>query len=112
MNKTRIIEKIGEISIKVYTIGKCYGMDDLTELSKELNELVEDVFSADEWETGIPMMNGTYLAQMDNKYAPYLVLDRKRGKWFINGTTQECSDWGIMAFQFIRPYEAKEKTDG
>lgn len=61
------------------------------------------------WQTGTPTEEGLYVCRMNTDYAPWLVLDWKNGKWFVNGTTQSFSDDGdVVKWQKI---EEKEDAD-
>ena len=60
-DKNKLIEKLGELSAKAYMFGRMYHIDDVTELTKDINELIAKVFEYSSWHTGTPTEEGWYL---------------------------------------------------
>ena len=59
-DKNKLIEKLGELSAKVYMFGRMYHIDEVTELTKDINELIAKVFDYSPWHTGTPTEAGDY----------------------------------------------------
>ena len=88
-----LMEKLAEISIQIFTIGRLYGIKKLENLSTELNSLFVNIAQRD-WHTGTPPENGTYVCRMKNDFAKWLVLNFKNGIWNVDGTSQSFADVG------------------
>lgn len=56
----RLIERLADISIKIFAIGVVNGIKKLEDLSAELNSLSADIAQRD-WHTGTPTEAGLYV---------------------------------------------------
>ena len=111
-----LIEKLAEISIRVFIWGKTKGIQDLEEISADLNSLASDI-AEKEWHTGAPTEDGWYLVAYQHKNK----MTYRAVRFFLEeGLDMEfleseggiyCPDiWKAVAWQKIEPY--KEDEDG
>lgn len=107
-----LIEKLAEISIRVFTIGRAIGDKDLEKLSAELNSLSADISKKD-WHTGKPIEKGIYVVL--TKYYTAKGVPSEGGTYIIdfwNGyafiklremySLKDMDKW--IAWQKIEPY--------
>ena len=59
-----LIERLADISIRVFAIGTIYGIKKLEDLSAELNSLSAEIDKRD-WQTGKPTEEGWYLVKYE-----------------------------------------------
>ena len=101
-DRNKLIEKLGELSAKAYMFGRMYHIDEVTELTKDINELIAKVFDYSPWHTGTPTDEGWYLIAFlgANKRIEYA-----SAVWCYNEWDAHCR---VIAWQKIIPYEEKE----
>ena len=74
-DRNKLIEKLGELSAKAYMFGRMYHIDEVTELTKDINELIAKVFDYSPWHTGTPTEEGLYIVY--NKHLCYDIVEVK-----------------------------------
>lgn len=105
-----LIEKLAEISVRVFTIGRAIGDKDLEKLSEELNSLSADIAKKD-WHTGTPTEEGWYLVAYQHKdkityRAVRFFLEKGLDMEFLDseGGIYYPDIWKAVAWQKIEPY--------
>lgn len=88
-DKNKLIEKLGELSAKAYMFGRMYHIDEVTDLTKDINELIAKVFDYSPWHTGTPTEEGWYLLEcgIGNSENTYFTTDywnNEVGYWTVN----------------------------
>lgn len=63
-DRNKLIEKLGELSAKAYMFGRMYHIEEVTELTKDINWLIAKVFDYSPWHTGTPTEEGWYLTKV------------------------------------------------
>lgn len=113
-DKNKLIEKLGELSAKAYMFGRMYHIDEVTELTKDLNELVAKVFDYSPWHTGTPTEEGFWLVKykcvVEGKYngrLTYRAVKIEKDK--IDGFAYESG--GIGAEEYWKPIEYQKIDD-
>lgn len=54
MDKNEIIEKLAEISVQIFAIGKLHGISSIEKHTSDLNELTREIANLQSWHTGTP----------------------------------------------------------
>lgn len=94
-----LIERLADISIKIFAIGTVNGIKKLEDLSAELNSLSADIAQRD-WHTGTPTEKGWYVyeASSGGCYFTYIVDD-------------EASLHFLANTNFVRRWQKIKETD-
>lgn len=107
-DRFKLIEKLGELSAKAYMFGRMYNIDAVTELTKDINELIAKVFGYSPWHTGTPTEDGYYLCHVQF-YSEDYESDEEGYDipyWFKNGSWEgNDENVRIIAWQEIEPYK-------
>lgn len=108
-----LIERLADISIKIFAIGTVNGIKKLEDLSAELNSLSADIDKRD-WQTGKPTEDGDYFVAyhwgLDNK-----IMHDMASRILYGATTFENGNWkidypySVVAWQKIEPYKETNK---
>lgn len=98
-DRFKLIEKLGELSAKAYMFGRMYNIDAVTELTKDINELIAKVFGYSPWHTGTPTEEGWYLVAFNFHEGEI----RYETWYYPNKLTWDNNNFGLLAWQRIEP---------
>ena len=103
MDKNEIMEKLAEISVQIFAIGKLHGISSIEKHTSDLNELIHEIANLQSWHTGTPEKEGWYLVTDGNFNYPY-----HPAKWtnLIGWKDCEIHPKDIVAWQEIKPHKA------
>lgn len=106
-DRFKLIEKLGKLSVKACMLGRMYHIDEVTELTKDLNELVAKVFDYSPWHTGTPAEEGWYLVTSGGNNSASYDIGKWDGESFCFMEYLDSAD--VVAWQKIEQYKEKEK---
>ena len=103
-DRNKLIEKLGELSAKAYMFGRMYHIDEVTELTKDINELIARVFGYSPWHTGTPTEEGWYLLYTSIPNAHYHLAFYQFDHWFSDDEYCIIRE-DVIAWQKIEPFK-------